>query len=47
MNKKEFKEVLHKAIHEVDELQYSGIKLSNPEKTVIKGILYSLYYGCD
>lgn len=45
MNKEEFRDIIVSACNKVDKLERTGIKLNNSEKNIVKGILYSLYYG--
>ena len=47
MDKEELKTILSTACNNVDKLERVGIKLYDPEKAIVKGILYSLYYAIN
>lgn len=45
MDKEELRTIISTACNNVDKLERVGIKLKDSEKNIVKGILYSLYYG--
>ena len=45
MDKEELRTIISRACINVDKLERVGIKLNDSERNIVKGILYSLYYG--
>ena len=45
MSRTEFRSIIWTAYQNINKLESVGIKLSNSEKNIIKGILYLLHYG--
>ncbi len=45
MDTEKLKIIISTACNNVDKLERVGIKLNDSEKSIVKGILYSLYYA--